>query len=155
MARKCQSCLLLLVFAPSLFASEPALSAEAALAQAVEEFARALKQGDPKAAMELLAPDALILESGAMQTREEYGRKHLLEDIAMLRSVPMARSDLTIKQEGNTAWATSLYRLTGKFEDKEINAQGAELMVLTKTPEGWRIRAIHWSNHPIKKKEQP
>lgn len=151
MGRKCRSCLLLLVVAPALLASEPAPSAEAALAQAVEEFTHALKRGDANAAMELLAPDAVILESGAMQTREEYGRKHLLEDIAMLRSVPMTRSDLTIKQEGNTAWATSLYRLSGKFEDKEINSQGAELMVLTKTPQGWRIRAIHWSNRPMKK----
>jgi ketosteroid isomerase-like protein len=144
--------LLLVFLAPALLHSEPTPSPETGIAVVVEAFTRALQQGDEKAAAELLAPDALILESGSMQTREEYTRKHLLEDIAMLRSVPMTRSGLTIKQEGTAGWATSLYHLAGKFEDKEINSQGAELMVLTKTPQGWRIRAIHWSNHPIKNK---
>lgn len=100
--------------------------------------------------MELLAPDALILESGSKQTRDEYGKEHLQEDMAMLKSVPMTRSDLIVRQEGSVAWATSLYRISGSFEGKEINSQGAELMVLAKTAAGWKIRAIHWSNHVIK-----
>ena len=37
----------------------------------------ALRRGHAKAVMELLAPDAKILESGAAQTRAKYERHHL------------------------------------------------------------------------------
>ena len=124
----------------------------AAITATVEEFSRALQKGDATAVMDFLSPDAIILESGSKQTRAEYGQKHLQEDIALLRVVPMTRSDLVVKQEGSSAWATSLYRLSGTFEGKEIKSQGAELMILTHTPAGWRIRAVHWSNHPLKEK---
>jgi len=125
----------------------------AAITAAVEGFANALQKGDAAAAMEWLAPDALILESGSKQTRAEYEQKHLHEDMAMLKAVPMTRSELVVRQEGSAGWATSLYRINGTFEGKEINSQGAELMVLTKTAAGWKIRAIHWSNHAVKPKQ--
>lgn len=130
--------------------SEPAAPDSSAITAAVEGFATALQKGDAAAAMEWLAPDALIIESGSQQTRAEYEQKHLHEDMVMLKEVPMKRSDLAIKQEGTAGWATSLYRINGTFEGKAINSQGAELMVLTKTPSGWKIRAIHWSNHALK-----
>lgn len=132
---------------------ESAAPESAAITAAVEGFAHALQKGDAAAAMEWLASDALIIESGSQQTLAEYEQKHLHEDMAMLKVVPMTRSDLVVKQEGSAAWATSLYRINGAFEGKEINSQGAELMVLTKTMAGWKIRAIHWSNHAIKPKQ--
>lgn len=144
---------ILFAFSIPLAQGEPAAPDSAAITAAVEGFANALQKGDAAVAMELLAPDALILESGSKQTRDEYGQTHLQEDIAMMKAVPMTRSDLVIKQEGSAAWATSLYRISGTFEGKEINSQGAELMVLTKTTAGWKIRAIHWSNHVIKAKQ--
>lgn len=133
--------------------SESAVPDSAAINAAVEGFANALQKGDASAAMGWLATDALIIESGSQQTRAEYEQKHLHEDMAMLKAVPMTRSDLVVKQEGSAAWATSLYRINGTFEGKDINSQGAELMVLTKTAAGWKIRAIHWSNHTIKPKQ--
>ncbi len=133
--------------------SESAAPDSAAITSVVQGFADALQKGDAAAAMERLASDALIIESGSQQTRAEYEQKHLHEDMAMLKVLPMTRSDLLIKQEGSAAWATSLYRINGTFEGREINSQGAELMVLTKTAAGWKIRAIHWSNHAIKPKQ--
>ena len=41
-----------------------------AISAVVDGFHDALRRGDAKAAMELLAPDAIILESGAAETRE-------------------------------------------------------------------------------------
>jgi len=141
-------------FAPAdVRAQRESAADSAAITAAVEGFANALQKGDASAAMGWLAPDALIIESGSQQTRAEYEQKHLREDMAMLKAVPMTRSDLMVKQEGSAGWATSLYRINGTFEGKEINSQGAELMVLTKTAAGWKIRAIHWSNHAIKPKQ--
>ena len=145
-------CLALVVLPLAILHGESPPADFAAITATVEGFSRALQKGDATAAMDFLSPEAIILESGSKQTREEYGQKHLQEDIALLRVVPMTRSDLVVKQEGSAAWATSLYRLSGTFEGKEINSQGAELIILTAMPAGWRIRAIHWSNHPLKEK---
>ena len=39
---------------------------------------------------------------------------------------------------------------TGSYRDRPINAAGAELMVLVRTPVGWRITAIHWSSRNVR-----
>lgn len=122
-----------------------------AITAAVNGFHDALRRGDAKAALELLAPDAVILESGSSQTREEYAREHLAEDIAFVKAVPGTRSKFSIKQEGNVAWTTATTQSVGTFNGREVNSAGAELMVLTKTELGWRIRAVHWSSHKMTK----
>ncbi len=73
-----------LVSAVPAYAQSPAPEATEITAT-VQRFRGALAQGDPKVAMEMLAPDAVILESGAMQTREEYAREHLPGDIAFAK----------------------------------------------------------------------
>jgi hypothetical protein len=46
---------------------------------------------------------------------------------------------------GPSAWATSTSEFSGTFQGKPVDSIGAELMVLSREPAGWRIRAIHWS----------
>ena len=135
----------LLVVRPAGAGSVP--SDAAAITAAVDGFHDALRRGDSKAALNLLAADAVILESGSAQTREEYAREHLAEDIAFVKAVPGTRSMLSIKQEGNVAWTTATTQSAGTSNGREVNSAGVELMVLTKTKAGWRIRAIHWSSH--------
>ncbi len=118
----------------------------------VDAFHDALRRGDEKAVMELLALDAMILESGSSETRSEYEQHHLKEDIAFARGVQTNRSVLSIRLEGNTAWIMSTSRTRGSFRGRQIKSVGTELMVLTKSLQGWRIRAIHWSNHEAKQK---
>ena len=120
-----------------------------AITAAVDGFHDALRRGDAKAAMELLAPDAAILESGQSQTREEYERQHLDEDIAFARATTNEHSPFKIQQEGNVAWTTAMSKTTGTFNGRKIESTGVELMVLTKGNSGWRIRAIHWSSQKI------
>ena len=102
--------------------------------------------------MELLAPDAIILENGYAQSRAEYEREHLREDIAFAQAVPSTRSVLSIRFELNVAWIATASRVTGSFHGRKIDSTGTELMVLTKSSLGWRIRAIHWSSHEAKQK---
>ena len=99
----------------------------------------------------LLAPDAIVLESGAAQTREEYEKHHLAEDIAFSRAVATNSSTPAVHIEGNAAWVSSTSRVTGIFNGREMNSAGAELMVLTNSTAGWRIRSIHWSSHKMTK----
>ncbi len=144
--------LILLVFTLISFVSatgrsETSPPAAAAIAAAVDAFHQALAAGEEKRAMSLLAPDALIVEAGTVQTRAEYQSEHLKEDIAFAREVPGTQTSRQIAQSGETAWVTSTFRVTGKFHDKAIDNFAAETAVLTQTREGWRIRAIHWSSH--------
>lgn len=123
------------------------------VASAVEAFHNALAHGDGKAAMKLMAPDAVILESGSTETRAEYESQHLPEDIQFAQAVHSNRSDVRVQIDGNTAWLTSRSKTEGSFEGKPVNSVGVELVVLTKAPAGWLIRAIHWSSHKVTKTE--
>jgi hypothetical protein len=34
----------------------------------------------------------------------------------------------------------------GRIGDRDVDSNGVETMVLVHTPDGWRIRHIHWSS---------
>jgi ketosteroid isomerase-like protein len=112
----------------------------------VHAFHAALTRGDGKAALALLSEDAVILESGSAQTRDEYAREHLSEDIAFAKAVQTTRANETVREEGNVAWTTTTTRTRGNFNGRKVDSVGVELMVLTKDAAEWRIRAIHWSS---------
>src|SRR5205807_182941 len=116
---------------------------------AVHSFHGALTRGDGRAALMLLAQDAAILESGSAQSREEYAREHLGEDIAFAKAIQTTRTNETVRHEGNVAWTTATTQTTGTFNGRKIDSTGVELMVLTKQDGEWRIRAIHWSSHKV------
>ena len=117
----------------------------------VAAFHDALKKGDRAAIMALLAPDAQILEGGHAESREEYEKGHLAADIEFAQALQSTRENVVARQEGSAAWVTSSSRVSGTFKGRDVNSAGAELIVLSKTTEGWRIRAIHWSSHSMKK----
>jgi hypothetical protein len=98
-------------------------------------------------AIDLLAPDAQVLEDGKRETLDEYLGGHLPADIAFAQAVQNTRTAMIVRQEGTTAWTTETSQSNGRFNSREIDSIGTELMVLSRTPEGWRIRAIHWSGH--------
>lgn len=125
----------------------PTAPDRSSIAGAVEGFHSALVQGDRASAMSLLADDAQILESGHRETRDEYENGHLAEDIEFAKAVPSTRGALIVRQDGNVAWTTSSGRSTGRFHGNDVDAETAEMMVLTKRGDGWQIRAIHWSSH--------
>jgi ketosteroid isomerase-like protein len=143
--------IILIATAALSFAKPPQQQGAASVEAVVEKFHSALASGDANAAMELLARDAIILESGSAETREQYQQHHLADDIAFSRAVQNKRSTLTVEIEGDVAWVVSTSRSKGSFHEREINSVGTELVVLTKSAEGWRIRAIHWSSHDTKK----
>ena len=117
----------------------------------VDGFHAALGRGDGPAAMKHLAPDAIIMEGGGIETRAEYESHHLAADMEFAKAIPSTRSNVAVQVNGDTAWLTSASRTEGTFKEKPVNSRGAELMVLAKTSEGWRIRAIHWSSQRVNK----
>ena len=134
-----------------VLAAAPALAdAPADAAATVEAYYGALSAGDAAAAEELLAADAIVLESGFVETRAEYLAHHLAADIEFARAVAQTRSDVRVAAAGDAAWLSARTRAEGEFRGRAIRSEGAELIVLARDAHGWRIRAIHWSSHERK-----
>lgn len=131
-----------LAMVPAARAQSPADSA----ARTVEAFHAALSAGDSAAALRLLADDVVILESGSRESLAEYRAHHLPGDIRFARAVPSKRAPLQVTVMGDVAWAVGTSETSGTVEGRAINSLGVELMVLTRTGAGWKIRAIHWSS---------
>lgn len=123
-------------------------SDSAAALAAVQRFHAALSAGDSAAALALLTEDAVVLESGGRESKAEYRGHHLPGDIAFTRAVPSRPGPRRVTVEGDVAWVASTSTTTGEYHGRSIDVQGAELIVLSRGPHGWRIRAIHWSSRP-------
>lgn len=121
-------------------------SDSAAVAATVLRYHAALESGDSLAALALLADDAIVLESGGVESRAEYRSHHLASDIAFARAVKGVRSPVRVVVRGDAAWASSTSTTQGTYRDRTINSVGAELMVLMRSADGWKIAAIHWSS---------
>ena len=129
----------------SVRAQAPDIDAAAALA-VVRAYHEALKVGDSLAVLRLLAPDAVILEGGGRETREEYRDHHLQEDIKFSQSVTTRPGAAQVVVSGDVAWVSSTSVTQGTYQKRPVNLSDAELMVLSRTSTGWTIRAIHWSS---------
>ena len=121
-----------------------------AVVAVVDRYHRALSNGDSVTALSLLANDAMILESGDLETRDEYRSHHLPADVQFARAVPSERGPVRVAIRGDVAWAISTSRTQGDYRGRTIDSQGAELLVVTREQEGWKIRAIHWSSHAMR-----
>jgi len=115
----------------------------------VEQFHAALKSGDSSFVMRLISEDAVMLEAGGTETRAMYVAEHLPADIEFEMAVPVKRGPVRAAVQGDVAWATCTYEMVGTFKGKPVNSVGTELMVLSKVPDGWRIRAVSWTSRAI------
>jgi ketosteroid isomerase-like protein len=121
---------------------------EAAVRTVVDSFHAALTKGEGAKAMTHVASDALFLEAGGVETRAQYEKDHLPGDIEFEKSVAIKRSPLRVVVLDNAAWATCTSEFVGTFQGRSVDSLGTELMVLSRGPQGWQIRAVHWSSRP-------
>lgn len=106
----------------------------------------AFKSGDSATVENLVAPDLRVLEGGEVENKAQYLAHHLAADIEFAKAVQGERILVSYAREGNVAWLVSTSTATGKFNAREINSVGAELIILSRTQKGWKIRAVHWSS---------
>jgi ketosteroid isomerase-like protein len=125
-------------------APEPAKESD--ITAVVDKFYGSVKAGDKKAVMELIAPDAVFVESGKIETRAEYEMNHLPADIEFESQTKGTRGPgkVTFGANGNAAWVISRAEYDEGNPEKYINTQ---LMVLTRDEGKWRIRSISWSSN--------
>ena len=127
----------------------PAAPSESEVVAVVESFYGAIKKGDAAAAMSVIAPDAVFLESGKLETRAEYESNHLPADIEFESQVDGKRGPMKVTFEGNTAWVIALTEYDGTFDGSPVSFVSAQLVVLTRESGPWRIRTIHWSSRRL------
>lgn len=121
-------------------------SDSAAVAAVVAAFHDALSAGDGDGALSLLTEYGRVLEGGGVETRDEYAEHHLPADTAFAQAVTRERGEVEVVVRGDVAWAVSTRRASGTWRERSIDSRTAELMVLERRPDGWRISAIHWSS---------
>ena len=130
----------------ALLAALPASAQSQTPAEVVDAFHFALKAGDRKKALDLLAADVLVFEQGRLErSRSAYASKHLAEDIGFSSVTQRSVARRAVKLLGNAAWVMSVNRIRGKFNNKPVDLTTDETMILTRTGGKWRIVHIHWS----------
>lgn len=112
-------------------------------------FSTALRAGDLATVERLLAPDALVLESGgAERSRAEYLEKHAGADAAFLAGATVEAISARVEVVGELAWIASESRIRYRKDGVAKVLASTETLVLRRTPEGWRIAHVHWSSSP-------
>jgi ketosteroid isomerase-like protein len=119
---------------------------ERAVAEVVHAYHDALAAGDSTGALQLLHPDVVIYEGGHAETLDEYRSGHLRSDMAFASATQRAVTAESAMAWGDEAMYIAESRTTGRWRDRDIDSQGTETVVLLRTPDGWRIRHIHWSS---------
>lgn len=115
--------------------------------EVVAAFHAALAAGDGDAALAVMAPEVVILESGGGEkSRDEYASHHLAGDMRFAGA--SERETLEQRQEtfGDTAIVLTWTRTTGTFGERQIDSNGVETMVLNRSGGEWRIVHVHWSS---------
>jgi ketosteroid isomerase-like protein len=112
--------------------------AEFAASETADRFHAALAAGDRTAMEAILAPDAVVLEGGRTESRAEYLSHHFARDAEFLAGASPEPLYRRTGVAGDAAWVASTQRLG----DVEM----AELLVMKRTPDGWRVAAVHWSS---------
>ena len=113
---------------------------------AVMRFHEALAAQDSVRAMSQLSSDVLVLESGVIQTRAEYLSHHLGADMKAMQGAKGVRALVRVTLLGDAAYVVSKTTTPATNADGSNGSEMAEIMVLSKAPGGWTIRAIHWSS---------
>ena len=117
-----------------------------AAVSAVEQFHAAIGAADSVRAVSFLADDVLIMESGAIQTRSDYLGGHLRADMKGGQGSKGERTVMKVSIVGHAAYVVAKTVTPPSGAQGSAGSELAELMVLSKTTTGWRIRAVHWSS---------
>jgi len=114
----------------------------------MESFYEAILAGDGGAAMRLIAPEAVFVESGIVETRDQYEQNHLPRDIEFEGKFTGGRDREIMRMgaDGDLAWILATTHYDGTFEDFPLAFDSLQLMVLSHESGEWLIESVHWSS---------
>jgi ketosteroid isomerase-like protein len=119
-------------------------------ARVVDRFHEALHASDAATALQQLAPDLVVFETGYGDLAPGvYLQGALANDLAFAVVTRRNIVDRSLRQEGNTAWVMSVAEISGKPGEQAIRLRQTETMMLRRYEDGWKIAHIHWSAHSL------
>jgi ketosteroid isomerase-like protein len=128
--------------------TRPAPSGPAAV---VDAFHAALAAGDIPAALDKLADNAIVFESGNIERgKAEYAALHAPADAAFSAAVPSKIVRRTGQAFGDTAWVLTEGRSAGTYKNTPVDRVTTETMLLRREGGIWRIVHIHWSSGALR-----
>lgn len=116
-----------------------------AVADVLMQEAAAVEKGDLAALDKIWAnsEDVSVFESGhANYGWNDYRNTHLAPELKEFKNTKYAFSDLKVKVDGKTAWATFKYTLSADLGTRHVDSGGLATAVLEKREGKWRI--VHW-----------
>ena len=139
---------------------DSSVSAQADEVKAVTDVltreAAAIEKGDLAALDKIWANDesVTVFESGhANYGWTDYRNSHLAPELKEFKNTKYAFSDLKVKVDGKTAWATFKYALSADIGTRHINSGGLGTAVLEKRGGDWRI--VHWHSSAPRRQPTP
>lgn len=133
-------------FGVNFYSSAFAQTDEAkAVTDVLTREAAAVERGDLAALDKIWANDesVTVFESGhANYGWADYRNNHLAPELKEFKNTKYAFSDLKVKVDGRTAWATFKYTLAANVGTRSIQSGGLGTAVLEKRGGEWRI--VHW-----------
>ena len=118
--------------------------------------AQAVEKGDLVALEKLWAntEDVTVFESGhANYGWNDYRNNHLAPELKEFKNTKYSFSDLKVKVDGKTAWATFKYTLSAEIEARKIESGGLATAILEKREGKWRI--VHWHSSAPRRTPSP
>lgn len=118
--------------------------------------AQAVEKGDLAELDKLWANDesVIVFESGhANYGWIDYRNTHLAPELKEFKNTTYTFSDMKVKIEGKTAWATFKYALAADVGTRNIQSGGLGTAVLEKREGQWRI--VHWHSSAPRRTPSP
>lgn len=118
--------------------------------------AAAVEKGDLAALDKIWANDesVTVFESGhANYGWNDYRNSHLGPELKEFKNTKYAFSDLKVKVDGKTAWATFKYTLAAEMGTRKVESGGLGTAVLEKRDGTWRI--VHWHSSAPRRAPAP
>lgn len=118
--------------------------------------AQAVEKGDLAALDKIWAnsEDVTVFESGhANYGWTDYRNNHLAPELKEFKNTKYAFSDLKVKVDGKTAWATFKYSLSADIGARNIQSGGLGTAVLEKRDGRWQI--VHWHSSAPRRAPSP
>lgn len=118
--------------------------------------AKAVEKGDLNALDKIWAnsEDVTVFESGhANYGWSDYRNSHLAPELKEFKNTKYSFSDLKVKVDGKTAWATFKYSLAAEMGTRKIESGGLGTAVLEKREGRWQI--VHWHSSSPRRQPSP
>lgn len=118
--------------------------------------AAAVEKGDLTALDKIWAntEDVTVFESGhANYGWTDYRNSHLAPELKEFKNTKYSFSDLKVKVDGKTAWATFKYSLAAEMGTRKIESGGLGTAVLEKRDGRWQI--VHWHSSAPRRQPSP